>query len=1229
MDITESLAVYIPVDRREALIQGKILPDRVSGAALFADISGFTPLTEALARDLGPQRGAEELTRHLNQVYDGLINTLYHFGGSAIGFSGDAMTCWFDQDTGRRATACGLAMQKTMLNFSAVPIPSGKPVTLAMKAAIAAGPARRFLVGNPNIQLIEVLAGKTLDHLAAAEHHAEKGEVVLDSVALKSLGEILKIRAIREGELDGERFGVIEHLTQPIDPAPWPDIPPGALSREQSRPWLLPAVYERLCSGMGDFLAELRPVVSLFLRFTGINYDDDPAAGEKLDAFIRNVQRIMNSYDGSLVQLTIGDKGSYLQGTFGAPLAHEDDSLRALSAAMEMKTLPQVYDFIGDVQIGVSQGYTWAGAYGGSSRRTYGVMGDNVNLTARLMQAAAPGQVLASRSVYQAAVNDFEWKALGAIRVKGKAEPVEIFTPEKGKSQRGVQLTEPRYSLPMVGRQEELSIMEKKSQAALRGKGQVVGISAEAGLGKSRLVSEVLNKPITHQFQKYAGECQSYGTITSYLVWKEIWRDFFGLNADEPAEDQIGALAAGLRKIDPGLLPRMPLLSAVLNLSIPDNDLTRSFDAKLRKSSLEALLVDCVRVCAREKPLLLVLEDCHWLDPLSHDLLESIGKAITDLSVYIIMTYRPPEITRLQAPRMSLLPYFSEIRLSDFTTEEAESLIHLKLEQFFGSQTEVPAPFIERITGLAEGNPFYIEELLNYLNDRGVRPQDQQALAKLELPTSLHSLILSRIDRVTENQKTTLKVASVIGRLFKVAMLWGVYPSLGDLERVKADLMVLSELELTIQESPEPELMYLFKHLVTQEVAYESLPYATRAVLHEQVGGYIEKTNPNRLKQFYDLLAYHYERSLNDDKKREYMRKAGESAQADYANAAAIDYYRRLLPLLNPDDKVEILRKLGSVLELTGKWDDAKTLYEEAIQLAERISDLLALAWCQVALAENFRKKGAYAETNEWLEKARTNFETLDEREGISQVLKYFGTINAQKGIYDAATDYYEQSLAIERRQGDKQGIGNLLSNLGIVARFQGNYELARARHEEALAIRRESGDRLGIAHSLNNLGNVAMDQGYFQEARDRLEEALKLRREMGDRWAIGNTLNNLGNVARSQRDLLTALTLYRESLIINRELGDRWALAYLLEDSGILAVIEGFPEFAIRLVAAASRLREEIGAPLSPAEKEKLEASLKLARESLSEAVQEIIWTEGYGLSLDQALQQAMDWTK
>jgi adenylate cyclase len=1095
-------------------------------------------------------------------------------------------------------------------------------ISLAMKASIALGQARRFLVGNPDIQWVEVLVGSTLARLAVGESLAGKGETILDGETAASLGDEIELIQLRVDPDSGRQYSVVGGLRSPVQPQPWPaidsdDNKPGVL-----RPWLLPVEYERLVAGQGEFLAELRPAVSLFLKFSGLDYDHDGAVGEKLDRYIREVQGILERFGGSLIQVTFGDKGSYLQAAFGAPLAHEDDAVRAAAAALELRQIQCVPELAGRARIGISRGRMRTGAYGGSMRRTYGVLGDEVNVAARLMSAAREGQILVRDRVCEAAGQSFAWEELPDLSLKGKSGPVRAFSLLGRQERRAISLHEPQYTLPMVGRKDELNQVGATLEKAQHGKGQVVAIVAEAGMGKSRLVAEVIHMAAQSGLREYGGECMSFGTDTSYLVWRGVWTGLFELDPTWSAEEKLQALESRLRQVDPRLVTRMPLLGPVLNLPIPDNDLTRSLDAELKKVSLDSLLVDYLRAVAHQGPILIVLESCHWIDPLSEDLLEVLGRAISDLPVLLVITRRPSSGHIREGHRsLQELPYYSEIHLGEFNLSEAEELIRLKLASVYSNRKPPTTELVQKLTQRSQGNPFYIEELINYLSDRGIDPSSLDSPDQLDLPTSLHSLILTRIDQRTESQKITLKVASVIGRVFAAALIWGAFPDMGDWEQIKADLDVLASLDLTPLEAEEPELRYLFKHIITQEVAYESLPYATRAVLHEQIAAFIERSAPEAQEQNVDLLAFHYERGENLPKKREYLRKAGLAAQAKYANQAALSYFQRLLPLIETTDKVEALLNIGEVYKLVGDWEAAHQHYQEALEISQACSDPQALARSQAAEGELLHLQGEFEEGEVWMERARWGFTQIGDRAGLGRVLHSEGTLMAQQGKVESARALYQESLAIRRDLDDKKQIASLLNNLGILARIQEKHDLAQSLQQEALEIRREMGDRWGVAVSLNNLGNLALDQEAYQEAREYLEEAISLQRIVGSKYYIANALNNLGNVLRAQGDYPAARDLYRESLQINKELGTVWQIAYILEDMAGLYALTGEASQALTLAAAASVLRREHTIPLSSTEQERLEDFLSLSRKALEEGQQHAAWEKGLKLSMEEAM--------
>lgn len=1222
----EATTAYIARDRHEAMAAGRDLPTRCQGTALFADISGFTPLTEALTRALGARRGVEELTRHLNRVYDALVDDVHRYGGSIINFAGDAITCWFDADAGERAVACGLAMQEAMARQPSVEIQGGAAVPLTLKVGIARGSAGRFAVGDPRVQVLDVLAGALLGDMAAAANAARRGEVVVTRALADALPTDWALdhgeeRLVGDGE-EATPVVVVRGVGRPVPEAPWgPGTP---LPDDVVRPWLLPAVFERLATGRGEFLTELRPAVALFLKFTGIDYDGGAQAGEQLHAFVCWIQGVVSRLGGYLHHVSMGDKGSYLYCTFGAPIAHEDDAERALAAALELRTPPSNLGFDPSPRIGISQGTLRTGAYGGTTRRTYGVLGDEMNLSARLMEHAQVAEVLVSGTVREASEDRFTWEPVLPLKVKGKSQPVPVFRLVDVRPDDPVPWGAGLTALPMVGRREELATVVEALESARGGHGRFVEILGEAGMGKSRLVAEVVREARERGFCVLGGQAQSFGTNTSYLAWWGVWRGFFELPREGTVEEQAAVTAAVLLEVQSSLLPRLPLLGAVLNVTFPETPTTRTLDAKLRKASLESLLVECLRHRARQGPVLIVLEDAHWLDSLSRDLLEVLVRGVVGAPVVIVTASRPPEAGHESRSSGLGAGGSTEVRLGELSAAEAELLIRAKLAQM-GEQVVAPDPVVvKRLVERSQGNPFYLEELLNLLRDQGRDPSDPRAWDGLDLPNSLQSLILSRVDRLSERQKPTLKVASVIGRVFEPSTITAIYPSLVEHE-VREDLTVLERMELTALERPEPDLAFIFKHVVTQEVAYETLSFATRARLHGLLGALLEQRHAASLDRQLDLLAFHYDRSDQEAKRCEYLVKAGHAAQARYANAAALSYFRRALPLLPPPERIPVQLGLGKVLETVGDWPAAGETYRGALSLAEALADRLTQAKARTALAELHRKQGAFSEATRELHTARALFEAVGDVAGVAQTWHSQGSVAAQQGAYDEARELYLQSLATRRQLKDAPGVASLLSNLGIIAWFQGDHPRARELHEESLGLRREIGDRWAIGNSLNNLALVVRDLGATTEARQLLEECAAINREVGDRWSIANTLGSLADVALSQRDHAAAREFLVENVLINRDLGDRAGLAFSLEFFARLAAAQHQPERALRLAGAAARVRSEIGAPLSPSEQERLDQSLASSAAGLNSFRQADLFTEGRRLGLDEALAVAL----
>jgi tetratricopeptide (TPR) repeat protein len=496
-------------------------------------------------------------------------------------------------------------------------------------------------------------------------------------------------------------------------------------------------------------------------------------------------------------------------------------------------------------------------------------------------------------------------------------------------------------------------------------------------------------------------------------------------------------------------------------------------------------------------------------------------------------------------------------------------------------------------------------------------------MRSLELPESLHSLVLSRIDTVAEQPRRTLKVASVVGRVFQAPTLPGAYPELGTLDGVVGDLESLRTLDL-VSLDREADQAYLFKHVVTQEVAYESLPFAVRAMIHGRIGRYLEEDAGDSVDRILDLLAHHFWHGDDEDRKRIYLTRAADAARAAYANEAAIGYLGQLLPLLDGSERVEATLKLGKVLELSGQWSRAESADAEALELADALGDTVLRAWSETALAEVARRQGRFDEAVERLTRAEAMFTESGANDGAGQVLQQAGTVAAQRGDYDDARARYRESIAIREQLGDLKSLGSVYSNLAIVDEYGGDYGAARVHNERALALRTEAGDRWGIGVSENNLGMIALHEGILDEARTRLEEALRLLREVGDTWMMAISQNNLGNATRDLGDYKAARANYAASLQTYRDLDDRWALAFLLEDIGILAAVTGKPADGLALLGVTEEVRTAIGSPRGDALEGELVERFAPARTGLGHAAAEQAVDRGRSMELADALDLA-----
>jgi predicted ATPase/class 3 adenylate cyclase len=1131
------------------------------GSSLFADISGFTPLTEQLARALGPLRGAEEVTRYLRQIYDALIAEVHRFGGSVIGFSGDAITCWFDGDPGQRAVAAALAMQRGMAPFTTVELPGGGSSGLAVKVAVAGGPVRRFVVGDPDIRRIDVLAGSTLMRLAALEGLSERGEVVVDA-AIPDLERDFEVAERRDE--GGVAAAVVAAARTEVSPSPWPVLDAAKLGPDRTRTWLLPAVFDRASSGSEALLANFRPAAALFLSFHGIDYDGDEDAGERLDAFVRWVQQRVAELEGSIIQLTIGDKGSYLYAAFGAPITHDDDASRAVAAALQLREPPLEFG-IEQIRIGLSHGQMYTGTYGSGTRKTYGVLGDKTNLAARLMGKAEIGQILCDPDLVEVASAKWRFEALPPIMVKGKSDPIAVAAAQGERSRRNDDAG--GKDRPLVGRDGDLMRLRALLAQVQGGRSRITEFVGEAGIGKSRLVREIARLARTGGAGVLEGSGQSVRQQVPYWIWRDVLRALFDLSDEAPPEQQRAQVERHLERVLPQLLDRLPLLDDVLALGFADTPFSAALDAGLRQENLGQLLVALLHHEAQSRPLLLVLDDVHWLDSLSWELTERVARGLTgdDLPLWLMLLERPQDPSRPDphdAVRRQIATRSEIFRLSPLGPQGLRALLAERLNCDPAALPSALANLVEERSG---GNPFFAEQLLGTLQEQrllevvhdaagGVRFEVAEALERgdMALPNTLQGLILSRIDRLALEAQLVVKVAAVIGLSFGEAVL---RVALRAAESADVDLLQpVAELEragMIHRESEGADPGYAFSHILTHEVVYQTLLFAQRRILHRAVAGWYETSYRDRLDEVLPTLAYHFRQGVGRGDEPELIGRAVE-----------------VLWRAGERDG-----RLGAYHEALGVFGDALAMIPDDADWSGKRADLL------IRSGEVQEKVGDYPAATVSFEEALERGREAGERPLEVRSLNGLCLVGTRQGAYEAAREAGEEALALAQAIGDDVGTAGARSRLGILAFYGGDVEVAEGHFAAALELYRGLDDAERTSSALNSLGMVATMREAYTKANGYFEEALALARQIQDRNATGKYLANLGLVAERQERFETAAERYRESLDLFREIGARQDAVINLFNLGLVEFNQGRDEAARRYHLEALAQALDLGA--------------------------------------------------
>jgi predicted ATPase/class 3 adenylate cyclase len=1160
------------------------LTEQTDAIILFADVAGFTAMAESLAGS--GSYGTERLTSVINRWFAVTAEAIITAGGSVVDFAGDALIGMFRYTSesapavARRATRCAEIIRQATASIGPVPTPDGQR-SLAIRVGLAAGPLLVMVLGDPATRLQHLVAGPALDQAVEALHRAERGEIAVDP-ALLDIG-----------------------VSTAVGPVP---SPPPAMSladlEDLLTPFLHPAIRARLRSGRQELVNEHRKVTTAFVRLPDLSVDD-PRTVDALQRFLGAGVAVIDRYGGHLRHLMADDKGTVLVAVFGTPVSHEDDEERALRCCLELLALPG-----GPFRGGVTTGRVYCGEVGSDVRREYAVVGDAVNLAARLMQAAPAGHLLIDRATHDRVRDILPRSRPAAVSAKGKAEPVPVWIVHE------VQEAGPPASRstdthgPLVGRTPELSLLDGFVQHVAAGHGNVVWLHGEAGIGKTRLADETLRIARFLGFAEYAGGCRSHGTSTSYMVWRSIFRKLLGIDPALSIPAQQAALTDRVAQYDSSG-QRAPLLAAVINLPMADTELTAQLEPAGREELLRSTLLICLRDRASAGPLVLLLEDCHWIDPASLALLEYLVQHLADLPMLVLATSRELMPARLTGPA-----HVTDLLLEQMTRASAEQLATLRLRERHGDRSDIAREVLQQISEQAGGNAFYIEELVSYLHGRDIDPGDPRALVGVPVPDNLQRLVMARIDQLSDDEKATIKVASVIGRRFQPPWIASIYPAAGTAPEVENHLNRLHALDLTPRIVPGTEPEYEFKHPVTQEAAYQSITYDTRAALHERIGRFIEETYADRLPQFVDVLAHHYARTERTDKQRTWFQAAGDRAREIFANETATYYYGLLLPLLPEPERAELHVEIGTVHQHTGQWTEAEDHYLQAMRLARetgrrdvlasaqrQLGDLLMytrsdnepVAWLQKALAEFERlgdaagqcrtldritfalyRQGAYNEALTMAERHLTLASEIGDLAAMSAALEHTGLVYLNTGRTEAALDHLRRSLTNAERAGDRQRMLNAACNLGLASLRGADHVQAIASYRHALEVAQDIGAGQTANIIIGNIGEIYRDEGEFEHARTCAIRSLRVAIELRDWLMVADQVANLGAVAAAEGNTEKARLLMERAVEQARRLNIPYYLCGTLHRLARLHLAADRSEEAERLNSEALRIAEE-----------------------------------------------------
>ncbi len=1101
------LATYLPQIQLRSIaartgLQTEPWEKQCAGSILLVDITGFTEVAEQFAAQ--GAAAVETLSKVLNAYFGRMAEVLTEHGGDILTFAGDAaLVLWpaeNDEEFARcacRAAQAARAVQAELLDYA---LPQG--ITLRQRAAVGVGPLSIMEVGGTDGNWQFLVTGDAITQAGESNHHANSGDVVLSPAAWTLVQSRCSGDALPSGHVK------LRDVKQPVPVVPLASSP-NQLSVSTLQSYVLPVVVNRLRAGQGAWLAEFRNVTVLFIHLTNLD-DGKPNFCSSLHAAVGKMQEVLSRHEGCVYQFLMDDKGVALIGAFGlAPPSHEDDPSRAVRSALAIQGELQRTGM--RVSIGISTGRAFCGVVGSETRRQYTAVGTVMNMAARLMQAAA-GRVLCDQATFRAsqAHPGLSFESLGDIKVKGRSEPLAVYVPMK---------TEAREESGVVGREVERAVLTRALESLVQERrGGVIVLEGEPGIGKSRLVEYLLEKARKLNVACLQGAGDAVESSSAYHAWQTVFRTLFRI--DPLANAQALRITTALQP-QPDLLQLAPLLSAVLPLSFPDNEVTTQMTGKVRAENTQKLLVQLLTRSASSAPHLLVLEDAHWLDPSSLALTALVTQQTQ--SLLVVITARPfPDPVPTEVEQIRAAAGSQYLRLDSLALDDALEIARQRL-----GVKSLPQSVKDLLENRAGGQPFFIQELAYALRDAGLIQIAQgecrvseglgdsaegleRAFGALNIPNTIQGVITSRVDRLPAPQQLTLKVASVIGRSFALFVLQNIYPVAGQSPDIPSHLEHLEKVDLT-RRVPSSDPTEEFKHALIQEVVYISVSFANRRELHQAIAEWYEKQHQQDLTPYYPLLAYHWRHAEMIPKAMDYSIKSGAQALENFANQEAIRFLRDAIELSEQgklaggetDLQLALCRLwLGRAQVNLSNYGDARANLERGLAALRQPAPRSMVNASRVLLGETLRQFVYRLWPSRFLGKnARDRKMLLEAARAYQGLMEIYYVENAPVPTLVASM----KSLNLAESAGPSPELARGYASLGAILGFIPWHSAAAAYCQRALKTAEAVNDLSAVSWVLLCKGIYESGLGKWDEATGDFQRMARISTQLGDARSLSD----------------------------------------------------------------------------------------------------------------------------